>query len=300
MRRGAVFDVSARFDPWQIAPRLAARVGRGSAPAGQARRDCVLRENPTPLGLRFRYGRPDRAALCAADSDRGDIDMGAACDAIPVRPSRSPRPASTAARPVAAAEPKLACRGVWKLYRRRAPRASSPAAARRPRPRRSQAAGLTPAVIDADLDIARRRVLRDHGAVGLGQVDAGALPVAADRADRRRDRLRGARPARDVRARADRAAPAPHGHGVPALRAAAAPERARQRRVSARDPGRRAARARGAGARDDRAGRAQGPRGAPAAPAVGRPAAAGRHRALAGGRARSCGSSTSRSRRSTR
>ena len=90
-----------------------------------------------------------------------------------------------------------------------------------------------------------------------------------------------------LRARADRAAPAPHGHGVPALRAAAAPHGARQRRLPARDPGRRARRSASARAREmiELVGLAR-PRGQLPAPALRRPAAARRHRPLARGRAR--------------
>ena len=58
--------------------------------------------------------------------------------------------------------------------------------ARRPRARRREelaAAGLIPAVIDASLAVQPGRDLRHHGAVRLGQVDAGPLPLAAGRAD---------------------------------------------------------------------------------------------------------------------
>ena len=102
-----------------------------------------------------------------------------------------------------------------------------------------------------------RRDLRHHGTFRLRQVDAGAVPVAPDRAHRRRGHLRRPQPARCLAARVDRA-PAPQdGHGVPALRAAAASHRARQRRFPARDPRRGAQGARGARARDDRARRAR-------------------------------------------
>ncbi len=149
----------------------------------------------------------------------------------------------------------------------------------------------------------RGRDLRHHGPVGLGQVDAGALPVAADRADRRRDPVQRPRTCwPPARRRADRAAPPPDGHGVPEFRAAAASHRAGQRRLSAGRPGRRRARpARARAQEDDRAGRpGAAARAFLSARTVRRPAAARRHRPRARRRSRSSGSSTSRSRRSTR
>ena len=133
---------------------------------------------------------------------------------------------------------KLACEHVWKLFGpapERFLRAHPDAA-----PEQLAAAGLIGAVRDAGLADPRGRDLRHHGPVRLGQVDPGALHVAADRADRGAHPVRGRGPARGDAAAPDRDPPPQDGHGVPALRAAAAPHRARQRRLSARGAGRRA------------------------------------------------------------
>ncbi len=86
--------------------------------------------------------------------------------------------------------------------------------------------------------------------------------------------------------RADRHPPPQDGDGVPAFRAAAAPDRARQRRLPAEDPGRRQATS-GERARrgSDRTRRPQGPRAPLSARTLRRPAAARRHRPHAGGEA---------------
>ena len=196
------------------------------------------------------------------------------------------RPVAAEVTAMAAAEPKIACRSLWKLFGPGrgglprpppAPPGAGRARRRRPRPGGDRRQPRGPP----------RRDLRHHGPLGLGQVDAGPLPLAADRAHRRRGPLRRPGPAPRLRPRADRDPPPPHGHGVPELRAAAAPLGA-----AATSPSRsrcRASprgRARGARPRDDRARRAQGPRGEPAARALRRPAAARRHRPLAGGRPR--------------
>ena len=124
----------------------------------------------------------------------------------------------------------------------------------------------------------RRRDLRHHGALGLRQIHAGALPVAAGGGHRRRGHLRGPRPAARRRKGADRDPPPQDGHGVPAFRAAAPSLRPRQCRLSPLGPGRRPGRAREARPRGDRARGPARPRGAFPAPALRRPAAARRHR----------------------
>ena len=198
------------------------------------------------------------------------------------------------ARPV-----KLACRNVWKLF---GSNASSFI-------RRAQGQGVRPG--DRRGRAGRRgtgrrpgnppgRDLHHHGPVRLRQVDAGALHVASGRADLRHRRVRGQGPAQDLGCRAHRAAPPPHGHGVPELRAAAASQRHRKHRLSAVDPGHGPRRPRRAGTRGDRAGRPARARAllsranfpaasssASASPAASRPS-------------RRSGSSTSRSRRSIR
>ena len=154
---------------------------------------------------------------------------------------------------------KLACRSVWKVFGRdaeelhRRPDGSRIGQTCRGRAdrRRARSRARHPP----------RRDLHRHGPVGLRQVDPGALPVAADRADGRRGRVRGPRPAPGQRARADRDPPPQDGHGVPAFRPAAAPDGARQRRLSAVVQGV-PRRARTASARDDRARRPRRPRGA--------------------------------------
>ena len=90
------------------------------------------------------------------------------------------------------AESKLACRGVWKLFGPRR-RGFLRRLRRPPAPDDVAAAGLIAAVRDVEPRGPRRRDLRHHGPVRLGQVDAGALPVAPGRADRRRGPVRRAR-----------------------------------------------------------------------------------------------------------
>ena len=162
-------------------------------------------------------------------------------------PPHGPRPAASGRASAAchamtdAADTKLVCRDVWKLFGARAAETSGRGAARSPDAGRCCARrgdSCRPSAT-CTLDGRRGRDLRHHGPVGLGQIDAGALPVAADRADGGRDpvqRPRTCSPPRD--ARDDRDPPPQDGHGVPALRAAAASDRARQRRLPAGGAGR--------------------------------------------------------------
>ena len=116
----------------------------------------------------------------------------------------------------------------------------------RPRPR--QARG------PAGVRLRRRRLGRDdpgpprrdllhHGAVGQRQVDADPHAQPPDRADERRDLRQGPGALRAERHRAPRDAGAPHRDGVPERRAAAEPDRARERRLRPRGAGRRQGRA---------------------------------------------------------
>ena len=68
------------------------------------------------------------------------------------------------------AEVKLACEHVWKLFGPEPERFLR----KHPAPEAAQlaASGLIGAVRDASLEIRTERNLRDHGPVGLGQVDA--------------------------------------------------------------------------------------------------------------------------------
>ncbi len=155
--------------------------------------------------------------------------------------------ASSAARPVTEREeidrsgtPLIEAAGVWKVFGPGAEKipgspdaellalgaARAKTGLRRRRPRRL-ARGL-----------ARRGVRRD-GALRLGQVDARAHADPADRADRRARSDRRARRHGRRQGRAARAAPQLRLDGLPALRPARPPARDRQRRVRARDPGRR-------------------------------------------------------------
>ena len=81
-----------------------------------------------------------------------------------------------------------AVQGLWKVFGAKAARhrmrrgmddgsASQPTSRRRP--------GASAAVRDVSFDVRQRRGVRRDGPVRLGQVDAGALPDPADRADRR-------------------------------------------------------------------------------------------------------------------
>ena len=152
--------------------------------------------------------------------------------------------------------------------------------ARRPRhlgrPRRGEAGGRRPPCRPRDPP---GRDLHHHGAVGLRQVDAGALHVAPRRADLRHRRVRGQGPPEGLGCRTDRAPPPSHGHGVPELRAAAAPQCAREHRLPAQHPGHRPGEARGARPRGHRARRPARARALLSARALRRPAAARRHRA---------------------
>ena len=194
---------------------------------------------------------------------------------------------------------KLACRNVWKLFgtgasdfiRRRNGKAS-PAELDRSRAGRRGARGRPRNPPGRDL--------HHHGPVGLRQVDAGALHVEADRADLRQGRVRGQGSAVDLGRRADRAAPPPHGHGVPEFCAAAASERAREHRLPAVDPGHRPRRARSPRPRGDRSGRPARPRAFLSARAVAAASSSASASPAAWRPSRRSGSSTSRSRRSIR
>ncbi len=188
---------------------------------------------------------------------------------------------------------KLSCRHIWKLFGQDADtflkgRATPDAEA-------LAAAGLVGAVRDVSLDVPEGEIFIVMGLSGSGKstllrcLSRLIEPTAGEVAVRR------PRPAEGRRARDDRDPPPQDGHGVPELRPAAAPQRAGQCRLPARDPGRIQIQAHRPRARGHRAGRTQGPRALLSAPAVGRAAAARRHRALPRRRARNCGSWTSRS-----
>ena len=144
------------------------------------------------------------------------------------------------------------------------------------------------------------RDLHRHGPVGLRQVHAAALPLAADRADRRQRRVRRQGSAQGERGGAHRHPPPQDGHGVPELCPAAAPDRAGERRLSARDPGHRARRTRRPGARDDRARRACGAAKASTRMRFRAASSSASASRAASRSSRRSGSSTSRSPRSTR
>ena len=121
---------------------------------------------------------------------------------------------------------------------------------------------------------AARRGVPDR-LVGLGQVDAAALPEPARGHRRRRDRFEG-REISDPRVD-PRDGAQPDGHGVPGLQPLPAPERARQLHARAAARARAVARrGRGAGPRAAGAVRARGPRRQAPRPALRRPAAARR------------------------
>ena len=127
-----------------------------------------------------------------------------------------------------------------------------PARSCRPRP------AARVAVRDVSFDVAPGRGLRRHGPLRLRQVHAGPLPHPADRADRAaRSRIDGEDITRWPTSAAARAAPAPRLDGLPALRAAAAPQGHRQRRLRPRGPRRGQGGAPRPGPGDGRPGRAR-------------------------------------------
>ena len=122
------------------------------------------------------------------------------------------------------------------------------------------AAGLVGAVRDATLTVREGEIFIIMGLSGSGKstlvrcLSRLIEPTAGEVEFDGRDLLAASE------ARADRAPPPQDGHGVPALRAAAASHRARERRLSAGGPGRAPGPRAAPGAGDDRARRPDRPR----------------------------------------
>ena len=134
--------------------------------------------------------------------------------------------------------PTISCRGVWKVFGPHPERVVGSADADLPAPSSRRAPAASPRSATSASTCPRGERVRGDGTVGLGQVDARALPVSRlieptagtvlidgeDVAAARPERLRELRRDRRV-------------DGVPALRAAPPPPRARQRRVRPRGAG---------------------------------------------------------------
>ena len=152
-------------------------------------------------------------------------------------------------------EPRISCRHVWKIFGPN-PEKFFRAHGGAPDTEAFAGSGYIPAVRDATLDVYPGEILVIMGLSGSGKSTLVRCLSRLDRAHRRGDPVRRARPPEGDAGRDDRAPAAQDGHGVPALRPAAAPHRAAQRRLPARGAGHRQG---GPAAPGDGGHRARGP-----------------------------------------
>ena len=181
---------------------------------------------------------------------------------------------------------KLACRNVWKVFGPDADELHRGAQRQGERPPSSPRPGWSARCARVDLEIRQGEIFIIMGLSGSGKSTLVRCLSRLIEPTYGKVEFEGKDLLKISRRRADRAAPPPHGHGVPELRAAAASERARERRLSAV-----ASRASTRPTREARArevielvGLAR-PRAFLSARTVRRPAAARRHRPQPGGQA---------------
>ena len=129
------------------------------------------------------------------------VDEWMAANEAPGRPGSASEPSRRPRRRRHASSQDRLPQASWKLFGPRPERAAealaSPATGAAA-PADVAAAGLVAGGASTRASNPRRRDLRHHGPLGLGQVDPGALPVAPDRADRGKVLLRRQGPARRV------------------------------------------------------------------------------------------------------